>query len=59
MQGYVSSSHGLGGTRRVTNWNDSLKLEEQTRRHSPPEPVLKYGRVGVGIIKAKLPNWRH
>lgn len=45
----------------MTNWNDSIKLEEQTRRHSPPELAVKYGKKkkSVGIMKTKLPNWRH
>lgn len=40
----------------MTNWNDSIKLEEQTRRHSPPELAVKYAKKkkSVGIIKNKI-----
>lgn len=36
----------------MTNWNDSIKLEEQTRRHSPPELAVKYGKKKKSLLES-------
>lgn len=50
----IKISRGLGGTRRIANRNDSVKQEEQTRRHRHPEPSSKIWQGGCWNHKTKI-----